>query len=111
MRRRSFLIAGGAVAAGWPAAGPARAQQNRIKGAGASFPRVVYERWGQAARGAAGVELAYEAVGSVEGVERVSSQSVDFGASDAPRAVARLRQAALLQFPTVFGAVVARSAS
>jgi len=55
---------------------------------------------------AAGVELAYEAVGSVEGVERISSRTVDFGASDAPRSINRLREAALLQFPTLFGAVV-----
>ena len=106
MRRRSFLIAQGVAACGVFATGQAAAQRSRISGAGASFPRAVYERWGQQAAEAAGIELSYEAAGSVAGVDRVTSRSVDFGASDAPRSANRLREGALLQFPTLFGAVV-----
>src|SRR5687768_10739852 len=68
VQRRSLFIAAGSVACANLVGWAAWSQQNRIKGAGASFPRAVYESWGKAAREAEGIELAYEAVGSVEDV-------------------------------------------
>lgn len=82
-----------------------RAQQP-ITGAGATFPAPVYAKWGEAARGAVGVELNYQAIGSGGGQNQITNRTVDFGASDAPMDPAKLQSANLLQFPTVMGAVV-----
>nr|WP_274607317.1 phosphate ABC transporter substrate-binding protein PstS [Paracraurococcus ruber] len=85
---------------------PAFAQQAQITGAGASFPRPVYERWGQQAREAIGLQLNYQSIGSGGGVNQITNRTVDFGASDAPLPAAQLAERSLLQFPTVMGSVV-----
>jgi phosphate transport system substrate-binding protein len=107
VQRRTFLLAASAATAA-PLLAPriASAQQAQITGAGASFPRPVYERWGQAAREAAGVQLNYQSIGSGGGINQITNRTVDFGASDAPLSADQLRQGNLLQFPTVMGSVV-----
>ena len=82
----------------------ANAQQ--ITGAGGTFPAPVYAKWGEAAKGAIGIELNYQAIGSGGGQNQITARTVDFGASDAPMDPAKLKSANLLQFPTVMGAVV-----
>ncbi len=82
------------------------AQQATITGAGATFPRPVYERWGQAAREGAGVILNYQSIGSGGGINQITNRTVDFGATDAPLSEAQLRERNLIQFPTVMGSVV-----
>ena len=77
-----------------------------ITGAGATFPAPVYQKWGEAAKAAIGVELNYQAIGSGGGQNQIINRTVDFGASDAPMDAAKLEQNHLLQFPTVMGAVV-----
>jgi phosphate transport system substrate-binding protein len=84
----------------------ALAQQSTITGAGATFPRPVYERWGQQAREATGVQLNYQSIGSGGGINQITNRTVDFGATDAPLPEAQLRERNLLQFPTVMGSVV-----
>ena len=107
MQRRTFLLAASAAtASSLLAPRIASAQQAQITGAGASFPRPVYERWGQAAREAAGVQLNYQSIGSGGGINQITNRTVDFGASDAPLSADQLRQGNLLQFPTVMGSVV-----
>ncbi len=86
-------------------AAPSHAQQ--ITGAGASFPNPVYQKWGEAAQKAIGIQLNYQSVGSGAGQTQIKNRTVDFGASDAPMADAQLKEANLLQFPSVMGAVVA----
>lgn len=86
------------------AANTASAQQ--ITGAGATFPAPVYQKWGEAAKAAAGIELNYQAIGSGGGQNQILQRTVDFGASDAPMAPEKLESGKLLQFPTVMGAVV-----
>ena len=61
------------------AAQPAGAQQ--ITGAGATFPAPVYQKWGEAAKAAAGIELNYQAIGSGGGINQITNRTVDFGAS------------------------------
>ena len=98
-----------ALAAGFAvlAAGPAvHAQQVQITGAGATFPNPVYQRWGEDAKGAVGIQLNYQSVGSGAGVNQISNRTVDFGASDAPRTPAQLQEAKLIQFPAVMGSIV-----
>lgn len=93
------------AALGCAVASPAVAQQ--ITGAGATFPAPLYQKWGEAARGAIGVELNYQSIGSGAGQTQIRNRTVDFGASDAPMAEAQLREANLLQFPAVMGSLVA----
>lgn len=104
MDRRSFLLGTGAALA-MPGL-PAFAQQAQITGAGATFPRPVYERWGAAAREAIAVQLNYQSIGSGGGINQITNRTVDFGATDAPLPPAQLAERSLLQFPTVMGSVV-----
>lgn len=55
-----------------------------LRGAGATFPAPLYEKWIQAYRQAhPEVAISYEGVGSGEGQRRFLADAVDFGASDA----------------------------
>ena len=93
------------AALGCALAFPAAAQP--ITGAGASFPNPVYQKWGEEAQKAIGVRLNYQSIGSGGGQTQIKNRTVDFGASDAPMTDAALKEANLLQFPAVMGAVVA----
>src|SRR5262245_30468490 len=66
-----------------PAADPPPATPH-LRGAGATFPAPLYEKWIEVYRREnPGVLITYEAVGSSEGQRRYLADSVDFGASDA----------------------------
>jgi phosphate transport system substrate-binding protein len=104
MNRFTGLICA-AVAGVALATGAASAQQ--ITGAGASFPNPIYQKWGEAAKAAIGIQLNYQSVGSGAGQTQARNRTVDFGASDAPVAAAALAEHKLLQFPTVMGSLVA----
>jgi len=93
------------AALGCAIAFPATAQP--ITGAGATFPNPVYQKWGEAAQKAIGIQLNYQSVGSGAGQTQIKNRTVDFGASDAPVDDATLKSSNLLQFPAVMGAVVA----
>src|SRR5262249_31415074 len=70
------------VAAVAPAAGVAKAMV--LRGAGATLPAPLYEKWIEAYRREnPDVAITYEAVGSSEGQRRYLAADVDFGASDA----------------------------
>ncbi|HEV7264185.1 MAG TPA: phosphate ABC transporter substrate-binding protein PstS [Falsiroseomonas sp.] len=108
MNRRTLLLGTGAALA-VPAVlanRAALAQRATITGAGATFPRPVYERWGQQARDATGIQLNYQSIGSGGGINQITNRTVDFGATDAPLSSEQLRERNLLQFPTVMGSVV-----
>ncbi len=94
-----------AFAAGMLVANPVFAQQ--ITGAGATFPNPVYQKWGEAAQKATGMQLNYQSVGSGAGQNQIINRTVDFGASDAPLDAAKLAANNLLQFPSVMGSLVA----
>lgn len=107
MNRRNLLALAAGVAAVPALSRSGFAQQPAtITGAGASFPRPVYERWGQAARQGASLQLNYQSIGSGGGINQITNRTVDFGASDAPLSAEQLRERSLLQFPTVMGSVV-----
>ena len=108
MNRRTLLLGTGAALAAPLVLGPraALAQQVTITGAGATFPRPVYERWAQAAREAIGVQLNYQSIGSGGGINQITARTVDFGASDAPLTTEQLTERHLLQFPSLMGSVV-----
>lgn len=104
MNRLTSLL-GAAVASLALLAGTAAAQQ--ITGAGATFPNPVYQKWGEAAQQAIGVQLNYQSVGSGAGQTQIRNRTVDFGATDAPMRAELLAEHKLLQFPTVMGSLVA----
>jgi phosphate transport system substrate-binding protein len=108
MNRRTFLLGTGAIlaASAVPGVQSAVAQQAVITGAGATFPRPLYERWAAAARTAIGIQLNYQSIGSGGGINQITARTVDFGASDAPLTTEQLTERNLMQFPTVMGSVV-----
>ena len=77
-----------------------------ITGAGASFPYPIYAKWGNMYKGAAGVGLNYQSIGSGGGIAQIKAKTVTFGASDMPLTVADLEKFGLAQFPTVVGGIV-----
>jgi phosphate transport system substrate-binding protein len=119
MRRRfpraraavTTLVAAGVLSVGLvepaPADGPAKPVE--LRGAGATFPAPLYEKWIQAYRKEnPGVAIAYDAVGSSEGQRRYLADAVDFGASDAAlndEQMARVKAGARL-VPVTAGIVV-----
>src|SRR3954454_9539516 len=76
-----------------------------ISGAGATFPYPVYSKWAAAYRGATGVGLNYQSIGSGGGIAQIKAKTVTFGASDMPLKPKDLDAAGLTQFPTVIGGV------
>lgn len=107
MHRRSFLLGASALAPAFlPGFRAASAQTPGIKGAGTSFLRDFYMRWGEEAARTTGTALAYEAASSDAGIAKATDRSVDFGACETPLSSGRLRERGLVQFPSVFGAMV-----
>ncbi len=82
----------------------------RLRGAGATFPYPVYEKWfTNYRRESPNLEITYEPVGSEAGVRRLLAGEVDFGASDSPEAIHEIapdEDGKSLFFPAVVGAVV-----
>jgi phosphate transport system substrate-binding protein len=81
-----------------------------LKGAGATFPFPVYEKWFlNYRRENPALEITYEPVGSEAGVRELLANSVDFGASDSPDVLHDLapgNEEGYLFLPSVVGAVV-----
>jgi phosphate transport system substrate-binding protein len=92
-----------------PHAGPtesAPAPLLRLRGAGASFPAPVYDRWAASYATEHRVRVGYRQVGSSAGIEAVQQGRVDFGATDIPLDPELLESSGLIQFPVVVGGVV-----
>ena len=81
-----------------------------LKGAGATFPFPVYEKWITNYRfEVPSVQITYDPIGSEAGVRRLLEKTVDFGASDSPEAIRELApgdEEQYLFLPSVVGAVV-----
>jgi phosphate transport system substrate-binding protein len=77
-----------------------------ISGAGASFPYPLYAKWAEAYKAKTGIGMNYQSIGSGGGIKQIKSKTVDFGASDMPLPPQELKEAGLIQFPTVMGGVV-----
>lgn len=104
MRIHTTALVLGLAAASLAAGGSARAD-GQITGAGSTFAAPIYGKWGEAAAGAIGARLNYQAIGSGAGINQVNNRTVDFGASDMPVAADQLAAHRLMQFPTVIGGV------
>ncbi len=77
-----------------------------IKGAGASFPNPLYQKWSFNYKASVGGQVNYQSIGSSGGVKQIIAKTVDFGASDKPLKPEELDKNGLIQFPTVIGGVV-----
>ncbi len=80
-----------------------------LTGAGATFPFPIYSKWfDEFGKQYPQVNINYQSVGSGAGIQQITAQTVDFGASDAAMSDAELAKAPaeLLHIPTVAGAVV-----
>jgi phosphate transport system substrate-binding protein len=86
-----------------------------LKGAGATFPSLLYQRWFAIYRGShPNAAIAYDAVGSGEGIRRFTGtnvkpeEAVDFGASDAAMSDEQMAHvpAGVLLLPVTAGSVV-----
>jgi phosphate transport system substrate-binding protein len=86
-----------------------------FSGAGSTFAAPIMAQWGRAfatqqGEGGAVVDgdgaLDYEPVGSLGGVVRVLSRSVEFGLTDVPMQPEEVARNGLVQFPIVMGGVV-----
>ena len=82
------------------------ASANDITGAGATFPYPVYEKWAEAYKLQTGTGMNYQPIGSGNGIKQIQSNTVDFGATDAPLNPSQLGLADLTQFPAMIGGVV-----
>jgi phosphate transport system substrate-binding protein len=82
------------------------AQAAEISGAGATFPYPIYAKWAEAYAAKTGIEMNYQSIGSGGGIQQITSNTVDFGASDMPLKPDALAKDGLMQFPTVMGGVV-----
>jgi phosphate transport system substrate-binding protein len=81
----------------------------KLQGAGATFPMPLYQKWmSEYGKLHANVQMDYQSIGSGGGIKQIQSQTVDFGASDAPMTDAELKASPgeLIHIPTVLGAVV-----
>lgn len=77
-----------------------------IQGAGATFPKPVYEKWMLKYNELTGVQINYQSIGSGGGIANIKAKKVDFGASDAPLKKEELDEAGLIQFPMLVGGIV-----
>ena len=55
-----------------------------IQGAGASFPKPLYEKWIYKYYELTGIQINYQSIGSGGGIANIKAKKVDFGASDKP---------------------------
>lgn len=79
----------------------------QIKGAGASFPSRVYERWTQRfAEQNQGVTVRYVPTGSGDGVKQIKARSVHIGGTDNPLTPQQLAENKLVQIPMLVGGLV-----
>jgi phosphate transport system substrate-binding protein len=105
------LLVAGLLSVGLVGRAPAKDPPRRVelRGAGATFPAPLYERWIQTYRREnPDVAIVYDAVGSSEGQRRYLAEAVDFGASDAAlndEQMARVKPGARL-IPVTAGIVV-----
>src|SRR5271169_6530369 len=74
-----------------------------ISGAGATFPYPIYAKWADTYKKETGNGLNYQSIGSGGGIKQIKAKTVTFGASDMPLKPEDLKEAGLVQFPTVTG--------
>jgi phosphate transport system substrate-binding protein len=85
------------------------AAAQKINGAGATFPAVIYQKWfDEYHKMHPDIQINYQSIGSGGGVAQLTAGTVDIGASDYPLTdeQASKMKVKALHFPTVLGGVV-----
>ncbi|MEZ5461649.1 MAG: phosphate ABC transporter substrate-binding protein PstS [Dokdonella sp.] len=77
-----------------------------VTGAGASFVFPLMSKWSADYNAATGKQVNYQSIGSSGGIAQIKAATVDFGSSDKPLSPDDLKEAGLVQFPSVIGGVV-----
>src|SRR5437773_11728726 len=89
---------------------PATAARGEVSltGAGATFPKPLYEKWAsEYSKAHPSVRINYQGIGSGGGIKQITEKTVDFGATDGPMTDKQLEKApGILHVPVVMGAVV-----
>jgi phosphate transport system substrate-binding protein len=83
--------------------------QTQLNGAGSTFDNPAFMMWKEAyAKQDKEVQINYQSLGSGAGIKQLMSQTVDFGASDAPMTdeAMKIGPGKILHIPVVAGAVV-----
>ena len=79
---------------------------NNLTGAGSSFIYPTLSVWAKDYAAQTGVKINYQPIGSEGGFQQLDSHTVDFGASDIPLTLEKLRKHKLQQFPIIIGGIV-----
>src|SRR5690349_21730878 len=83
----------------------------RLNGGGSTFVYPMMSKWAAEYDKAKGVEVNYQSIGSGGGIQQMTTQTFDFGCTDAPMNEEQLEKArkeggAVVHVPLVLGAVV-----
>ncbi len=78
-----------------------------LNGAGATFPASIYERWFEQFTARTGTKVNYQSVGSGAGIKQFITETVDFGATDAPMKDSEIAKVArgVAHLPMTAGAI------
>src|SRR2546423_1733966 len=90
-------------------AGAASSASASLTGAGATFPKPLYDKWSsEYSKVRPGVRINYQGIGSGGGIKQITERTVDFGATDGPTTDEQLKKAPseILHIPMMLGAVV-----
>ncbi|CAA9409514.1 MAG: Phosphate ABC transporter, periplasmic phosphate-binding protein PstS [uncultured Phycisphaerae bacterium] len=88
---------------------PSSSGQVGLTGAGATFPKPLYEKWAaEYTKMRPNVQVNYQGIGSGGGIKQITDRTVDFGATDGPMTDDQLAKAPgpILHIPMTLGAVV-----
>jgi phosphate transport system substrate-binding protein len=89
--------------------GPVDGEAKTLNGAGSTFAKPLYDRFNAAYDELTSVQVNYQSIGSGGGIQGISDQSLDFGATDGPMTDEQLANAKggpILHIPTALGGVV-----
>jgi len=78
----------------------------QVKGAGATFPSKIYERWAQSFAKVSDQQVIYKGTGSGDGIKQITDRAVDFGGTDSPLSKDELAKRKLVQMPMLIGGIV-----
>lgn len=90
-------------------AGTPQARDLSLSGAGATFPFPLYSKWmSEYNKLHPEIRINYQSIGSGGGIRQITSETVDFGATDAPMSESDAKKAPrpLVHIPMTIGAVV-----
>jgi phosphate transport system substrate-binding protein len=105
----AFAVACSGERGGAGAGGGAAGAAVSLRGAGASFPNPLYQKWlSEYGKAHPDIRVDYQSIGSGGGIKQIKEQTIDFGATDAPMKNEDMQGPAadILHLPTVLGAVV-----